>query len=116
MRATFDSGSVIHSRDWFTTSMISLIYLDCLRRMSLNWMITSLVMYSFERVTNVDNYFTIALAMFGRRMAIVPNAYIDLLESSLSTSVTYSPSSFNISPRFDSEATSDRIYNLSCLL
>ena len=79
-------------------------------------MITSLVMYSFERDTNVHNYLTIALAIFGNLIAILPKACIDLLDISLSTSVTYSPSSFSISPKLISLAISDKIDNLRNLL
>jgi len=68
-------------------------------------------MYSLFILTNVDNYFTIGTAISLILLAINPRVFIEFLAISWSTSVTYSPNSFNKSPILFSFAKYDKISN-----
>ena len=62
------------------------------------------VIYSLCIVIKFESYFIIGVVISYNLHAIDPKVLIDSLANSLSTSVTYSPNSFIISPIFNSLA------------
>lgn len=85
---------------------------------------TSFVMYSFQSEMKDDNYFTMAPAKSGSLIAMDPRDWMDFLEISVSTSVTYlrykiyrySPNSLSMSPKLTSLAMRARISNFKYLM